>query len=223
MQRNVDKHQKTRGYTLIEMVIVVAIIAILLGLAATAMKKLSTAEGVNSGIPIVKAKFEEARQLAIGRGVPTRVAVLDGDGGQGLSDKAFRYLAVFANDQADGLGDWVQVGKAEELPVNCFFLDSSSRGARGVEMPYKELGDQSSLSFTFNFLGAPIIGADLFDEASDVTDTDAQLFVLTSGRINRGEGESFAVISDTNPDRAAFAVTKYGNILDVQKNGIPNN
>jgi len=131
------------GYTLVEILVVAAIIAIVLGISATTMRNLTQSKGVQAGVPLVKGVFEEARQLSTGTGAPVRVVVYV-DGENALSstaddlsvnekmDKVFKFIGIaqyFENEAAalpyttftgDGWdetpGVWKLRGKGLQLP-----------------------------------------------------------------------------------------------------------
>jgi len=64
-----------RGFTLVEVLVVMAIIATLLAVGVESIKKLSTSKGVSTAVPLVEGVFDQARQIAKTTGVPTRVVV----------------------------------------------------------------------------------------------------------------------------------------------------
>ena len=134
------KKKSIQGYTLAEMLVVAAIIAVVLGISATTMKNLAQSKGVAAGIPIVKAVFEEARQKALGTGNRVRVVVYVDTAGAGQSaddtERFCRYIGVaqyysgsslVENPGPSDSGEWRISGKGVYLPKKCYFDVGRSR------------------------------------------------------------------------------------------------
>lgn len=144
MKRNL-KYSFYKGYTLVEILVVVAIIAILLSIGAAGVKNLTKNKGVQNGVPIIKTKFGEARALAIGQAMDVRLVVhADSALARNASsseltqmhrDRYLRYVAVAqyvdantdevvrtrnASGQLTG-GVWKVLERGTKLPENCFF------------------------------------------------------------------------------------------------------
>lgn len=129
MQRPINRG--TRGFTLVELLVVILIISILLTLGATALKG-AGGKGTSSALAGTEALFDEARSVAIGRGTRTRVLVDVDDPDQ--EDYYLRRVVVAyeeVDDDGEGTGSWKLASRALQLPAKTFFSQKYSRGGSG--------------------------------------------------------------------------------------------
>lgn len=134
-RKAISRRSRTKGYTLVEMLVVVGIIAVILGLSANTMKNLATAEGVRAGVPVIKAKFEEARQLAKSSGRNIRVVIYaDSEKARDSAEETERFLRYVAiahyvdnngdpvtGDYTTTSGRWELISTGELLPNKCYY------------------------------------------------------------------------------------------------------
>ncbi len=103
-----------------EMLVVIAIIAVLLGLSAAGMKSMTEGNSTREAIGILKSSFQEAQKMAKGRGLPVRV-VIHADDSQALNREDLeRYLRFVALAMRDASGDWVVMSKGISLPKGAY-------------------------------------------------------------------------------------------------------
>jgi len=143
MKKSVIIHKlktKAKGYTLVEMLVVVFIIALLLGVGVTGLKSIISRKGVSAGLVVMKAKVEQTRTKAKGSGVPVRLVIhCDGEAARANAmdrERLFRYVAVaeyvdasgnvITSDRDSTDGTWTVREKGELLPAKCFFDAASS-------------------------------------------------------------------------------------------------
>jgi len=201
-----SKSSRRKGFTLIEILVVMAIIATLLGLGVGAIKSMATSKGVSTAVPLADSIFAHARQVAKSSGNPTRVVIYADTSGDN-EDKRSRYLrmmGVATGRNGAGLPvtkiedvvQWKLVSRATILPSNTFFnANLSNKPASATEtavFPGSTDG-KSCYVYQFNSEGALI-------DASGMPVNDGQ-FVVQAGRLKPGQ--------DT-PDTASNATRDVG-------------
>lgn len=204
--------QASKGFTLIEMLVVVGMIAVLLGVGVNSIKGLSESKGVSVGVPNLKAVFSLARQIAINDGVETDVVIVtqssaadrDGPVQSERLERAFRYVAIAQGD--------VERSKPILLPNNCYLdiAKSNSNGMRQMFLPH-DIGRSIVQYWRFNSLGFPT--------AVTATDggADVMKVVLSAGEIRFNGGEfELNTSTDGQTDSQGFILTKFGEFLDIK-------
>ncbi len=200
---------RTRGFTLVEILVVMAIIATLLGLGVGAIKSMASSKGVSTAVPLADSIFAQARQVAKSSGVPTRV-VIYADTSVPLGsneDKRSRYLRMMGvatgrdtaglpvTNMAD-VDHWKLVSRATTLPSNTFFNATLSNkptsGPVTAIFPGSTTG-KNCYAYQFNSEGALV-------DAVGVPVTDGQ-FVVQAGKLRPGQN---------TPDTASNATRDVG-------------
>ena len=95
-----------RGFTLVEVLAVVSIIAILLSVAAVGIQRIDRGQATTSALALSEAVFNEARSLAIARGTRARVVIHnelnDADTQERERYRALLWVSVFTLDPGIG-------------------------------------------------------------------------------------------------------------------------
>ena len=128
--RETDRSLMKRGFTMAEILTVVAVMAILMSIAAVGIQKMDRGQATTTGLAISQAIFAEARSLAIGRGTRARVYIHGemNDGDEDDQQRYLRYLAVgVLEDGSDS--DFEIVSRGTFLPNGVYFDEDASREA----------------------------------------------------------------------------------------------
>ncbi len=64
-----------KGFSLVELLAVMAVVAVLLSLASVGVSNMGKSQGVTSGLAVAEGVFSQARSLAISKGTFTRVVI----------------------------------------------------------------------------------------------------------------------------------------------------
>ena len=116
------------GFTLIEMLTVLAIIGIMLGIGIPAVTSLMKSGGLGAATRHVSSTLSQARQYAITQRVNTRVVFpYDGTITPGTS-QAPAYLSYSVMTNNPSTGSWGYLSKWEFLPVGVVFLQGGGIG-----------------------------------------------------------------------------------------------
>ena len=78
---------------MVELLAVIAVIAILMSVAAVGIQKMDQGQATSTGLSVSEALFDEARSAAIGRGTRSRV-YLHNDPSPEQRDRFLRLMAV---------------------------------------------------------------------------------------------------------------------------------
>jgi len=121
---NLRRYKFLRGFTLIELLIVIAIITILLTIGALGLKNMGKSTGVSAGVPVAEAIFDEARSLAIGKGVKTRVVIhaKQNTSNKALKDRYLRYMVIQYFDVDKNKWMLPSGTKPTKLPKGVYYL-----------------------------------------------------------------------------------------------------
>jgi prepilin-type N-terminal cleavage/methylation domain-containing protein len=137
---------RSQGFTLIEMVAVMVIMAIILSIAIPAVTNLSKANVMSAGAREVANTLSLARQFAITHRTYARV-VFPYSGTLNNPDMWYHTYAVIRNADPANAGGWVYETKWEYLPVGVVFLNGNVLGS------LHNLQQQANIPFPNNIPG----------------------------------------------------------------------
>ena len=111
---------RAKGFTLIEVLVVMAIIATLLGLGVGAIKSMASSKGVSTAVPLAESVFKHAREVAKATSKKTLVVVYADDSGTNEETRD-RYLRMIGVAQTNDVGDTRLIGRPVTLPSNTYY------------------------------------------------------------------------------------------------------
>ncbi len=126
--------QRKKGFTLVEMIVVIAILSILMTFASNLLQDIGQGRSVDTAIAEIENMLEEAKQTAVGNDTSTRVVIVDDPG----DDKHLRYAMVMmlhktekSRGNYDGTeigtrGLWKSVSRGRSFPKGVYFSPSHS-------------------------------------------------------------------------------------------------
>lgn len=128
-----------KGFTLVELMVVMMIIGIMLTLATTVLRETGTARSLDSGVDMLQNLVQEARVTAQGNDTYTRLVIANDPKDTSKNSRHLRYMVVqiFRKNAGqaenyDGTsvtmnGEWVSTSAGITLPPGVYFSPSYSR------------------------------------------------------------------------------------------------
>ena len=209
----------SKGFTLVEVLVVMAIIATLLGIGVSGMKSMASSKGVSTAVPLADSVFAHARKVAKS-GVPTRVVIYSDTSG-GNEDIRERYcrmigIATARNANGESITDgsaaveWKLISRPSTLPSNTFFNEnlSVSSGEETAFFPGDNDSPKDCYVYEFNSEGALIEATD--DGSGDSID-DGQ-FVVQAGKLLPGTSAEIIPSSSAKRDVGGFRIWANGRL-----------
>ncbi len=191
------------GFTLVEMITVMAIIGIVIGVGAAGMRGLASGKSVPSGVSLADSIFSEARALAIGSGNKARVAILSDNTLKGKEEEKYlRFMVVFEDLNPDpNIEEWEPTGRGLSLPGKTFYDEVNSVFSGRDTMDFPGLGNSSCHYYEFNAQGL------IANAGGGSTATNNICCIIASGVAVPGQTRKIDV--NVN-DRSGFVVWKNG-------------
>ena len=123
--------RRRAGFTLVEILTVIAIITILMAAGAIGIGNLNAGKGVTSAVATCEALFEEARTIAVSKRCKTRVMV---DIDDNASENYLRRVVIahqkINDDGSIDENTWVLAGRGYDMPKGTFFSKIYSKAVK---------------------------------------------------------------------------------------------
>lgn len=136
--RPLAKSQQKSGFSLIELLAVITIMAILLSIGAVGIKNVGQAQGTTAGAAVAEALMEEARTIAVSKATTARL-VINKTPNEDLSDTSYLREMYVVYREVDPVtreqltDKWIRASRATLLPEKVYFdQDSSQQGVGDV-------------------------------------------------------------------------------------------
>jgi prepilin-type N-terminal cleavage/methylation domain-containing protein len=205
MQRNryITKNQ-LRAFTLVEVLIVIAIISILMTIAAIGIGNLSAGKGTATAIATTESLFDEARSIAVSKRCKARVMIDIDD----PTDDRYLRRVVIAHERIDDTGnvvanEWVLSSRGYVMPQGTFFSKEYSVLKDGSKIPEIQL---TGTNVTADFQGKY---AYYEFNAEGIFLQPGASFILGTGIRQKGE-TSPKVTKSAQKDFAGFTIWRNG-------------
>lgn len=188
------------GFTLVELLVVIAVVSILMTAGAIGLNNLSAGKGVGSAVSQSEAMFHFARQAAVANNTNSRVLIAKSLAGSGQRhpDDLRRILVAIFNAEEN---QWELTDRGEFLPANVFFSQEYSTAPSG-NIP----------SGTIPGLSAAFSGEFFYYEfnSEGISTTPAAGFVVGSGVWPPGDTNRPRVARRGERDFGGFVVWRNG-------------
>lgn len=192
-----------RGFSLVELLVVILIISVLLTMAASTMRGIG-GKGVSSAIASAEALFDEARSIAVGKGTRARVLV-DVNAPRDDQNYKRRVMVVYQelDDQGSPTDVWTRTSRPLMLPDGVFFSEGFSKKDH-------ERGGAAPEVFNLVVNNANVDGKYVYYEfnSEGICTTPGASFVVGSGV--RPQNEEPRVTGSAKRDFSGFVVWRNG-------------
>lgn len=127
-----------RGFTLIELMVVMAIIGLLMTMSANVLRDAGKGRGLDSGVDMLETMVREARATAQGNDCYTRLIIAKDEDDKSMDTRHLRYMTVqmkrknentrgtYDGTDIEGEGVWVTTSAGVTLPPGVFFSPTYS-------------------------------------------------------------------------------------------------
>ena len=197
-----------------ELLAVMAVIAVLLSLASVGVSRMSTGQGLSSGVSIADAVFSEARGLAISRGTQVRVAIhADLDDQDEVKRRRYkRMMMIMIRDLEKESGEevavWKPASQATTLPDQVYFSSRLSSqdiySQQPVRLAQMKLGKQEEDTAQCYYYE--------FNPQGGCT-TPGATFILEAGSRPPNQPD---VVSGKEKNRGGFVIWRNGNTAPIR-------
>ena len=198
------------GYSLLELLVVLSIMATLMTIGSYGIKNFSKASGVSAAIPIAQGVFSQARALAIEKGTNTRVMMHADTRTDNLNrERNLRYMVVQYEDTD---GNWVTATKGVKLPEGVFYslvLSNRSTAPNPTQSSGALPGGAVQNCRTYEFNAQGIITSPPPTNGNDYGN-DVPRFVIRAGSLPPGSTEPIPASGAGERNVGGFVIWKNG-------------
>jgi len=194
-----------KGFTLVEVLTVIAIISVLMTAGAIGLGNLTAGKGTSSAIATCESLFEEARTTAISKRCKARVMVdlIDPKNDNYLR----RIVIVHEKIKADGTvdpGNWVLASRGYVMPSGTFFSREFSKLDAGGQIKEENMTSADiSSSYQGKYAFYEFNGEGIFLEPG-------ASFIIGAGARNKNAGAEPKTTSSAARDFAGFVIWRNG-------------
>lgn len=141
-----------RGFTLIELMVVMTIIGVMLTLAASVLRDSGTSRSLDSGVDMLQNLVQEARTTAQGNDTYARLVIASDPKDTGKDSRHLRYMVVqlyrknadqagtYDGTSATTKGEWVSTSSGVMLPPGVYFSPTYSNALSWAEGSGNRIG-----------------------------------------------------------------------------------
>lgn len=178
---------KRRGFTLVELIVVIAIISTLLAVSVGTIKNVAGSQGVNTGVSLADGMFTYARNVAKANGGARVIIYADSSGdNKDQRERFLRFMAVAApetNETDPEEIEWVPVSGGVILPSDTYFNVNLSEGAEQDSVIFPgERTEKECYYYQFNSEGAFVL-----EDGTVPADGTQTLFIIQAGKLVPGD------------------------------------
>lgn len=143
----------SKGFTLVELLVVMTIIGIMMTLAAGVLRDPGTGRTLDSGVDLLTNLIEEARATAQGNDTYTRLVIANDPSDTSQNSKHLRFMVVQifrkSGSNNDGTstqlqGEWVSTSAGVMLPAGTYFSPTYSRPLSWAEGSGSRIGTDTA-------------------------------------------------------------------------------
>lgn len=221
------RNKVTKGFTLVELLVVMAIIGAMMALAANVLRDPGRGRNISSGVQMLENMIQEARATAIGNDTYTRVIIACDEKDSSSDSIHLRYITVQKlvrdeneNRRYDGTdvrreGEWESTSSGAFLPAGVYFCPSYSLELQWMEHARDTLLEVDD-SARISGLGRAMVYYIEFDEKGRFVTPETKpgepsrprRLVLITGRLGNGRHSVDGVDPVNTDDKGRPAVAK---------------
>lgn len=200
-----------KGFTMVELLVVMAIIGILMTMAASVLRDAGKGRGIESGVEMLESMVQEARATAMGNDTYTRLVIVNDPKDTSADSRHLRYVAVqmlrkksaenFDGTSVSTEGRWVSVSSGVLLPPGVYFSPTYSKPLEWAEGSGGSMLGQTVVRLSGR--GQSRVYYVEFDEkgrfvspmADPLNPTKPQRLVLINARLGKGRNSHDGIVA----------------------------